>query len=222
MADFCNKCAVRLDFPKFDIDVPRLVQELEADGTPSGISISVMCEGCGLIGVGKYDNRIQLAFLSNDSDGDIRWVDYDASEYFDIRPLHTPLEVFMWLDDVRDPERWLQGDYEAIMYNVVWVKNYDEFVEYITEYGIPKIISFDHDLASEHYAPPEEWEHNYDAWAATQSFTEKTGLDCAKWLVELCENYGFKLPITRVHSANPDGAKNIRSYLENAKKHLNL
>jgi hypothetical protein len=51
---------------------------------------------------------------------------------------------------------------------------------------------------------------------------EKTGLDCAKFLVEYCMIVGSLLPEYLVHSANPTGKKNIQAYLENAKKHLNL
>jgi hypothetical protein len=51
---------------------------------------------------------------------------------------------------------------------------------------------------------------------------EKTGLDCAKFLVEYCMSVGSLLPEYLVHSANPTGKQNIQAYLENAKKHLNL
>ena len=51
---------------------------------------------------------------------------------------------------------------------------------------------------------------------------EKTGLDCAKFLVEYCADENQPLPEYLVHSANPVGKKNIESFLENAKKHLSL
>ena len=49
---------------------------------------------------------------------------------------------------------------------------------------------------------------------------EKTGFDCAKWLVDWCLENSLKLPDFVVHSANPIGKQNIQSYLYNAKKHL--
>jgi hypothetical protein len=49
-------------------------------------------------------------------------------------------------------------------------------------------------------------------------FEEKTGYDCAKWLVDYCIDNQANLPDYLVHSANPIGKKNIESYLENFKK----
>ena len=101
----------------------------------------------------------------------------------------------------------------------VIVRNYDEFVNFIRKNGLPNIISFDHDLADEHYssdmhASTEVYNKNYE------TFQEKTGMDCAKWLVDYCLENGLQLPDYVVHSANPVGKKNIESYLLNAKKHL--
>jgi len=47
---------------------------------------------------------------------------------------------------------------------------------------------------------------------------EKTGLDCAKWLVDYCMDNNQKLPEYSVHSMNPAGGKNILEYLNNFKK----
>lgn len=69
------------------------------------------------------------------------------------------------------------------------VRTFNEFKNYITENGIPKIISFDHDLGE-----------------------EKNGNDCAKWLVEYCIDNKILEPnfAVLVHSMNPIGAKRIR------------
>jgi len=93
------------------------------------------------------------------------------------------------------------------------VRSYDEFVAYITKNGMPDIISFDHDLAFEHYPfndssfgycePPREIPYH--------RYTEKTGYDCAKWL---CEN-GLKPKQWLVHSMNPTGKANIIQLLSN-------
>jgi hypothetical protein len=50
---------------------------------------------------------------------------------------------------------------------------------------------------------------NYD------NIKEKTGLDCAKWLVDYCIDNQLDLPKYYVHSANPIGRQNIINYLEN-------
>ncbi len=49
-------------------------------------------------------------------------------------------------------------------------------------------------------------------------YTEKTGYDCAKWLVEYCMNKGVKHPPYMVHSMNPVGKQNIISYVESYNK----
>ena len=43
------------------------------------------------------------------------------------------------------------------------VKNYRQFVEYITNNGLPEVISFDHDLADEHYPWHEHNKYDYQA-----------------------------------------------------------
>ena len=51
-------------------------------------------------------------------------------------------------------------------------------------------------------------------------FTEKTGYDCAKYLVEFCATNGLSVPQYVVHSMNHIGKENIISYLESFKKSL--
>jgi hypothetical protein len=124
----------------------------------------------------------------------------------------------LYLDDVRTPTQTLPG-YEP------WhvVRNYDEFVEWITENGIPDMISFDHDLADEHM------QDYYDqiAQQGYQSptydlFTEKTGLNCADWLISYCQDNNVELKGCCVHSHNPVGAANIQSMINGFKKHMGL
>jgi hypothetical protein len=99
----------------------------------------------------------------------------------------------LFLDDIRKP---LTPDWDV-------VRNYAGFVEYIEANGVPDIISFDHDLAFEHYPLAET---NPGLKIPYKTYTEKTGYDCAKWLVER----GDELPKTViVHSFNPVGAENI-------------
>jgi hypothetical protein len=63
---------------------------------------------------------------------------------------------------------------------------------------------------------------DWDDYTAEQLGVEETGLDSAKFLVDYCADNGFKLPLYQVHSANPVGRRNIKTYLDNAKKHLDL
>ena len=128
----------------------------------------------------------------------------------------------LWLDDVRDP---FENDGEWLVFapisnpsEVIWVKNYDEFTAWISENGLPDGIAFDHDLADEHYAPKEHWDEKYHPWAETQNFKEKTGMDCAHWLVDYCMDNNKQLPLFNSHSANPPGRENILNLLNNFKK----
>jgi len=127
----------------------------------------------------------------------------------------------LFLDDIRQPKdaiNLVPSHLNKMYWDEDWhvVKDYKEFVKWISFYGVPDLISFDHDLADIHY------EVDYNDWefSSDQLGVEETGLDCAKWLVDYCFDNGHKLPEYIVHSANPAGRKNIQSYLDNANKHL--
>jgi hypothetical protein len=112
------------------------------------------------------------------------------------------MKTLLWLDDIRDPKTadWLMmyaPDFSNNSSNVIWVKNYSEFIDWILKNDVPYKISFDHDLGE-----------------------EKSGFDCAKWLVDYCLDNQKSIPNFVVHSANPVGSENIRHLLLNASKHI--
>jgi hypothetical protein len=113
----------------------------------------------------------------------------------------------IFLDDLRKPP----NDSFTV------VKNYDEFIEHILRLGLPTIISFDHDLAPEHYSDllsKQQGTNRYDQISLNyHKYKEKTGYDCAKWLVNHCTNNQLKLPMCVIHSQNPAGAENIKAYI---------
>jgi len=127
----------------------------------------------------------------------------------------------LFLDDIRQPKdaiNLVPSHFNKMYWETDWyvVKDYKEFVKWISFHGLPDLVSFDHDLADIHYEVDfSDWEFSSD-----QLGVEETGLDCAKWLVDYCVDNGFSLPKYIVHSANPAGRKNIQSYLDNATKHL--
>lgn len=133
----------------------------------------------------------------------------------------------LFLDDIRVPKDAI-GLVPSNMNQFYWennwvvVRNYDEFRNYIEKNGLPDFISFDHDLADFHYdLKPEDYDSmSEDDMVRKFGSMEKTGFDCAKWLVDWCLENSLKLPDFVVHSANPIGKQNIQSYLYNAKKHL--
>ena len=113
---------------------------------------------------------------------------------------------FLYLDDIRVPKT------SFIKWDIV--RDFKSFREYILKNGIPDLISFDHDLADDHYHIPfEEWEVQ-----PQRADMEETGFDCAKWLVSYCIEQQIGLPEYIIHSANPIGAENIKTYFESFTK----
>jgi hypothetical protein len=131
------------------------------------------------------------------------------------------MKNILWLDDLRNPFLNLEGRVPKIDGTLIWVLNYHEFTMWIEKNGLPDLISFDHDLAFEHYTPEHLWK-DYQLskeYQDSQNYKEKTGYDCAKWLCDYCLENKKNIPEYYVHSANPVGAENIIAYLTNFTKH---
>lgn len=122
-------------------------------------------------------------------------------------------KIQLYLDDIRTPN------------NDDWcvVRSYDELVSHIRLNGLDKyeVISLDHDLgdtAQKEYfnnvSPNYQLDYN--------NILEKTGLDCAKWLVAESMNSKIPLPQIYTHSANPIGSANIMGYVNNYLKNCRL
>ena len=121
---------------------------------------------------------------------------------------------YLFLDDVRVPKdvTWVNLPSPRTEWTIV--RNYDAFVQEIELNGVPDFISFDHDLSDEHFT---------SATAQTvqvfnqmvKTFKEKTGYDCARWLIDYCITRGIELPKYAVHSMNPTGASHIQLLLAN-------
>ena len=105
------------------------------------------------------------------------------------------MKTLLWIDDIRNPleNDWLVFSPIGKDVDVVWVKSYDAFVDYLNRADkLPDAICFDHDLGD-----------------------GKSGYDCAKYLVEFCMDRGLKLPEWKCQSANPVGRENIDALLNN-------
>ena len=122
-------------------------------------------------------------------------------------------KIQLYLDDIRTPNN---DDWHV-------VRNYDELVAHIRLNGLDKyeVISLDHDLgdtAQKEYfnnvSPNYQLDYN--------NILEKTGLDCAKWLVAESMNSKIPLPQIYTHSANPIGSANIMGYVNNYLKNCRL
>ena len=129
--------------------------------------------------------------------------------------------IILWLDDYRNPFLNYGGRVPKEEGEIHWVLNYQQFTAWIQKYGLPDIISFDHDLAPEHYTPKEYWK-DYQLskeYQEKQNYKEKTGKDCANWLIEYCMDNEKELPKYYAHSANPVGRDNILNLLNNYKNY---
>ena len=97
------------------------------------------------------------------------------------------MKKLLWLDDFRNPSDYVQGEYD-----ISWVKNYEAFCSFINANGLPDIICFDHDLGE-----------------------EKSGYDCAKFVVNYCQILNLDIPEFDIQSSNIVGKDNIRNLLNN-------
>jgi hypothetical protein len=112
----------------------------------------------------------------------------------------------LYLDDVRTP---IAEDWQI-------VRSYDEFVAHIRLHGLEnyEVISLDHDLGDT--AMNEYYNNVHPNYTLDYSnIKEKTGMDCAKWLVSESMTTSIPLPQIYVHSANPIGSANIMGYINN-------
>lgn len=127
----------------------------------------------------------------------------------------------LFLDDIRHPHHVFKytSDEE---YHEPWtiVRHYDTFVAALQKHRFD-VISFDHDLAQEHQRDyirktyefaPDEIELEYD------DYKEKTGYDCAKFMVEYYYEQSWPLPRIKVHSMNPVGKQNIIALINGTRK----
>ena len=116
------------------------------------------------------------------------------------------INMKLYLDDVRTP---VDNDW-------IIARDYDEFVKIINLNGLEsfEVISLDHDLG--HTAMREYYNNvrtNYKL--DYDNILEKTGYDCAKFLVNKSISEEIPLPLIYVHSANPIGSANIMGYINN-------
>jgi len=107
------------------------------------------------------------------------------------------MKTLIWLDDMRDPTDarmdWLAYSPIGKEVEVIWLKNYSQFKNWILKNGMPDGICFDHDLGED----------------------TPSGYECAKWLVNYCLDNNVAPPVWSSQSANPVGKANINRLLRN-------
>ncbi len=105
----------------------------------------------------------------------------------------------LFLDDIRTIDMVYDKSMESEFYIV---RNYKDFVSYISKNGLPEFISFDNDLGLD-----DNGEVAPDGYAAAKWLVYESNLDLS--------NLKFK-----VHSANPVAAEQIKGLLNNYIKYL--
>jgi hypothetical protein len=125
---------------------------------------------------------------------------------------------YLFLDDFRMPSDCFQYMFDGRYCEENWVvvKSHKEFVlvvEHKWRFGLfPSLISFDHDLASEHYCG--EMFDGLDAYNdVVLSFKIPTGMESAEWFKQFCSKNSIDIPECLIHSMNPAGAKRIQNVL---------
>lgn len=86
----------------------------------------------------------------------------------------------------------------------VIVRNFNEFTNEVKKRGLPEKVSFDNDLGD------------------VSDDIEKTGYDCVKWLCNYCQDNKLKFPEYYIHSMNPTGSNNMKAYINNYKKYVDI
>lgn len=114
--------------------------------------------------------------------------------------------VLVWIDDIRDPkeptwQNWIKKNFGTNDFDITWIKSYKEFVDFVDKNGLPSNISLDHDLGD-----------------VEDPDNEKTGYDCAKYIVDYCMDNDRDIPNYRIQSDNGPGRENIDKYLQNYHK----
>lgn len=131
------------------------------------------------------------------------------------------MKKLLWLDDLRNPFEgdWLSYSPIEKPFDCIWVKSYNEFVDWINQNGLPEAICFDHDLGME-VALEARAKGMSKRKSRLLKKEEKTGYDCTKWLVEYCLDNKLKLPLYSIQSANPVGKENINGLMLSFNKHI--
>lgn len=128
----------------------------------------------------------------------------------------STLRKALYLDDVRTPTETLPNAEPWVV-----VRDYEQFCAYITEHGIPDVVSFDHDLSKEHtddyFTQMLEQQYQIPNY---ESYKELTGLECARFMIRYSEQKNVPLKQCVVHSHNPVGAQNILTEINGYKKHM--
>lgn len=115
----------------------------------------------------------------------------------------------LFLDKIRNPDEVNWVELPKVNKPTQWtvVRNPLDFKLRVTSFGLPEFVSFAHNLSPEHSTV--DWSKftipDYNA------LENKTGYDCACWLIDYCAMYDRDFPSYQVHSRNTIGGEHIHS-----------
>ena len=131
----------------------------------------------------------------------------------------------LFLDDVRTPHDVFEYTNQKEYKNLQWeiARSYDDFVNIFSHRYIhgqmPCLISFDHDLAAEHYLlGASTLYHSFDE----EKVTIPTGWHTLVWLLNFYDSNDLKLPNILIHTKNPGGAVNMYNSIREFRDKRNL
>ena len=132
----------------------------------------------------------------------------------------------LYLDDLRIPKDSI-GFVPDVLNQFYWandwivVRNFWEFCNYIQKFDLPDFISFDHDLADEHYSMTSDEVNSSSYEEVVGTYQEKTGYDCLKWLVgKVLAPIGAPFPDYALHTMNSIGKDNMEKYINTYKRYV--
>jgi len=98
------------------------------------------------------------------------------------------------------------------------IRTYGDFKRFLEKYGVPRLISFDHDIA-----PPIEKraEVPIEDWFDLGENREWNGVDCLNLLKDYCLGNNENLPEFLIHTQNPTGYRNLLNDLNRFKRYQN-
>lgn len=128
------------------------------------------------------------------------------------------MSYYLFLDDTRKPSDVNWVDLPLVEWTIV--RDYKQFVDTIKSRGMPEFIAFDHDLADEHYGYTGEIGRDDEYEEHRKKYKEKTGYECALWVINYCVDNNLKMCPHVAHSVNPVGRSKINGAFESYKRHL--
>lgn len=129
----------------------------------------------------------------------------------------------LFLDDNRDPSDGFLYDEQKLLLEVSdttsceWevVRNYEDFCCFIDKFGLPSMVSFDHDLHIEHIRHYINVTQNSGV-IEYGNLKHKTGKHCAEYFMEKWRAAARPKVKIYVHSANRWGQIEIKKVLKDA------